>query len=220
MPADPLLTGLANFVESTGQGYTRSRNLVDQRRREDELLGRARKERLEDVGRQRSQKLEDEALNSWLGMAKEAGFLTAKTKEERDRIASLVDQSFLKLPVYGKLLPMVKQRMEMEAQANQNRLPDPQIQLGKSFGLDRLGSIFQSDQETQNMLANQRYLTPYSKKKVGTKFGLPGYSPATQPVDFGGLDGLMRQVSDLNPLKSPIEEGEEMNVGPFRRIGR
>ena len=112
---DAFSQGLAGFVGGASKGFNERFDDNRNRSRQDELMNKQRQFQMEDRGTARHQKLEDEALQTWLGIAKEAGYLQAKTPEDKQKIANMVDQSFVQVPIYGKLLPMVKARMDQEA---------------------------------------------------------------------------------------------------------
>lgn len=116
MPIDPLVQGLAGFVGGASTGFANQRNIQQQNARQDTLLNRQRQFQVQDRDTARANKLTDMALDKWLGLAEAAGYTKAKTKEDQDKIASQVDMAFSKIPLYGGLLPMVKQRMEQHAQ--------------------------------------------------------------------------------------------------------
>lgn len=192
MPIDPLVQGLAGFVGGASTGFANQRNIQQQNQRQDTLLNRQRQFQVQDRDTARANKLTDLALDKWLGLADAAGYTKAKTKEDQDKIASQVDMAFSKIPVYGQLLPMVKHRMEQQAQAP----------VAQNDGQTNFGNMF--NDWTENSIPN----IPYRAAREGVQWGLskPGtFQPSGQRVLGGDLNNV------INKFKPKLPVYPEMN---------
>lgn len=200
-PTDPLLTGLASMVGAGGQEFARQNDLQDQATRQGALMDKQMQFRKDEMGQQenfqkqmmdqrRYQQLEDSALAQWLQLANGFGYSAAKTPEDQQTIASQTDAAFAKIPVMGKLLPMVQARINKEAAAPKTLTPMGQTNFGEG-----LNNYMTNDITTLPLRAlgqTWNYMTapsgtPFNWRKVA---GNPIASFTGQKPQAMGLGGI------------------------------